>query len=81
MVKTKKFIIYLATLGIITSSVAGCKNEDTMNEKEIVTLSWYYPGDKQEDEEVVEKELNKHLEEKLDIHLDLKPIKSTSTFS
>ena len=80
MVKTKRFIIYLTTLGIVATSFVGCRNDNalkTKEEKGIATLSWYYPGDKQEDEEVVEAELNKHLEEKLDIHLDLKPIKST----
>lgn len=80
MVKTKRIVMLLMATGILMTSFSGCSKKDisdTQKKDDIVLLSWYYPGDKQEDEELVEAELNKYLEEKIGVHLDLNPVKST----
>lgn len=80
MLKTKKFVILILTVGIISVTLVGFKAwvKDSSEEKEEITnLSWYFPAEKQPDQQVVEDELNKLLEERIGIHLSLNPIKST----
>lgn len=78
--KTKKFIILTLTVGVITGIFGGCNapaGDLSEKNKEITTLSWYFPAEKQPDQQVVEDELNKLIEERIDVHLSLNPVKST----
>lgn len=75
MIKRKLFSIFLAL-----TTVSGCYGAPDKQEKkqDIVTLSWYYPGNMQQDQQMVEDAINEILVGELGVKVKLNPIKDTN---
>lgn len=68
----KKFIIYVMT-GVLLLSIGGCtrNNDSVTNSSQTPSLTWYVPGEKQTDTQLVMDEINKMLEPEIGAKLDL----------
>ncbi len=75
---TKKLIpglLCFATIGTMAVGLGGCNNNEVVNDD---TLLWYIFGDKPADHDIVMKEANKIIQEKIGMKLDLQYIDSAS---
>ena len=71
MKNKKRLICSLLTAAMLLPAV-GCGQKKEAQTQEDVTLTWYVPGDKQPDHELVMEEVNKLIEPKIGAKLDIK---------
>lgn len=71
--KTLKRIVLLAVLGLAFILV-GCGKKESAKKEKYPTLIWYQIGDKSKDFDKVMKELNKKVEKKLGVKIDMRMI-------
>lgn len=74
MLKIKKMLALAACALMTTSIFVGCGSSEgsSASKEELTTLTWYAIGEEPKDLDMVLTEVNKYLEEKINVHVDMK---------